>query len=134
MGAYGTIGDQSGWSLDYSKTDAFWATRDVKDFYIEIEDGPLGILKGLVQYGTAERPTSYGLFNSNGGQSWTCDSDSPSSSCHFTDEEGRHWGQWSHTSGCCQGKGLVVLFTQHLSTHNYVFAKMAIQMGTCVWQ
>ena len=64
--------------------------------YIEIEDGPLGILKGLVQYGTAERPTSYGLFNSNGGQSWTCDSDNPSSNCHFTDEEGRHWGQWSH--------------------------------------
>ena len=119
-GAYGTIGDQVGWSLDYSTTDAYWATRSVKDFYIEIEDGPIGILKGLVQYGTTTRPSSYELFNSNGGQNWSCDSDNPSSGCHYTDEEGRNWGQWIHTSGCCIGtQGWWYYSHNDVSTHNY---------------
>ena len=104
-GSYGAPSLTAGWSLDYMANGGVLGNLELKDFYIEVEGVLQGVLKDVTLFGQSQRPTLGYIFDGSTYDSWTCDSDNPSSSvCYVTDGDGRHWGRWVHnTSGCCLG-------------------------------
>ena len=96
-------GDQ-GWAVDYLSGDAPLASYQITDFHFEVEGGPSKLFEGVVGYNTNNRLRPPQLFNGNHNQSWQCNTDTGGAGCYFTTQgDGRHWGLWEYTTGCCLG-------------------------------
>ena len=101
----GTPSAASGWNVDFLTAHSPLRWMELEDFRFEIPGVYAKTFRDVAGYGGERRLTPPDIFGGTHALTWSCNTDAPSSSaCWFTTgDDGRHWGLWESTSGCCIG-------------------------------
>lgn len=95
----------TGWSVDYLSSTSVLAGLEIEDFNISIPGAWNKTFRDVAGYGSSVRLTPPDLFSASHSDGWQCNSESPGATvCDFTTGDGRNWGLWAATSGCCLGQ------------------------------